>query len=83
MHDEVAEVEQHPAVVAAAFAVAEAHAFRLEVFFQVILKRTKLEGRLRGSDDEEVGERGRLRDVDKRDIERLVVGKDIDSPLGE
>ena len=83
MDDEVAEVEQHPAVVAAAFAVAQFHALGLEVLFQVLLQGTKLEGRLRGGDDEEVGERGRLRDVDQRDIERFVVGKDIDSPLGE
>ncbi len=83
MDDEVAEIKQHPTVVAAAFAMAQVYALWLEVFFQVVLKRTKLKGRLRGCDDEEGGERGRLRDVDKRDIERLVVGKDIDSPLGE
>lgn len=83
MHDEVAEVEQHPAVVGRALAVAQLHTLGLEVLFQVILQGTKLERRLGGRDHEEVGERGRLRDVDQRDIQRFVVGKDIDGSLGK
>ncbi len=82
MHDEVAEVEQHPAVIAAAFAVAQFDTLRLEVLFQVVPQGTKLERRLRGRYHEEVGKRRRLRNVDQGNIERFVVGKDIDGSLG-
>lgn len=83
VHNEVAEVEQHPAVIAAALAMAQLNAIGEELLFKVVLEGTKLERRLRGGDHEEVGERSRPGDIDQRDIERLVVGEDIDSPLGE
>ena len=83
MHNEIAEVEQHPAVIAAALAMAQLNAIGEELLFKVVLEGTKLERRLRGGDHEEVGERSRPGDIDQRDIERLVVGEDIDSPLGE
>ena len=38
---------------------------------------------MRRGDNEVVGERSRLGDIDQREIERLVVGEDIDGPLGE
>jgi len=37
---------------------------------------------LRGRDNEVVGKRRRLRNVDQCNIERFVVGKDIDGSLG-
>jgi hypothetical protein len=83
VHDHISEVQEHPAVVAAPLAVAQLHVVLVIVLFQVLLKRTKLERRLRSGDDEEVGERGRLRNVDQGDIQCLMLGKDIDGPLGE
>jgi hypothetical protein len=63
--------------------MAQLDALRAQVLFQVLLQRTKLKWRLRSGDNEVVGKRSRLGDVDQRDIQRFVFGKDIDGPLGE
>ena len=81
--DQVAEIEEHPAAVGRAFAVANIVAFRLERFFKVISECVELQRRLRGGDHEVVGERSRSGDVEEGDIQCLVVRQDIDCPLGE
>lgn len=66
--DDVSEVEQHPAVVAAAFAMAKFDTIWQELLFQVVAQGTKLERRLRGGYHEEIGERRHFRNINQRDI---------------
>ena len=81
MHDEPTEVQQHPAALRRALAVAEVVALLPEFLFQVLVKRAKLQRRLRRRDHEIVGEGSVARDVEQRDIQRLVVCQDIDCTL--
>lgn len=81
--DDTAEVEEHPAAPGGAFAMAKVVAFGLQGLFKVVGEGAKLEWRLRGGDHEVVRERRRLRDIDQRDVERLVFGKDVDGQVGE
>lgn len=81
MHDDVAEVQQHPAAVRRAFLVPQVDALRAQVALQVLRERVKLQWRLRRRNDKVVSEGRVLRDVDQGDVKRLPVREDIDGPL--
>jgi hypothetical protein len=63
--------------------VAEAVALGFEVLLEVFGECAKLERRLRRSDDEVVSEGSGTRDVEEREVQRLVVGEDVDGPMGQ
>ena len=81
VHDDVAEVQQHPAAIRRAFLVSQLDTLGLQVGLQVLRQRVELEWRLRRRNDKVVSEGRVLRDVDQGDIKRLPVREDIDGPL--
>ena len=81
MDDEVTEIEEEPAAVGRAFAVAQLDPFWSKLAFEVVGERVELEWRLGRRNDKVVSEGGVLRDVDQCDVECLAVRKDVDGPL--
>lgn len=83
MDNHIREVQEHPAALGAALAVAQIVSLRLERLFELFGKRLELQWRLRRGNDKVVSEGHAARDVEQRDIQGLAVGEYIDGLVGQ
>lgn len=83
MHDDVAAVDQHPAALATALAVARGNALALEFQLQPFHDGGELERRVRRGQHEIIGETGGAGDVEQGDVPGLQFGEQVDDAVGE
>jgi hypothetical protein len=73
VHDEIDEIEEHPATLFEPFNVVRGRTFFLQIFYQVLTDRSDMGVRCAACDDEKIRHVGNAPQIQKDDILSFVV----------